>query len=100
MLLFCNIFCQTNYLSIYWTALHLICRVGRTLALPKMNDMKLFFRSLKGQSHGNQFLLTVYTVSTQLFVTLYLRNGMRYAYSCHGSRVDVICRMAPFLIYI
>ena len=26
-------FCQTNYLNIYWTDLHEICRIGRTLAV-------------------------------------------------------------------
>ena len=49
---FCD-FCQTNYLSIHGTDLHVICRICRTLAADKRYEV--IFRSLKGLCRGNQF---------------------------------------------
>ena len=34
-------FCQTNYLNVYLTDLHEICRIGNLW--PQTNDLKLFF---------------------------------------------------------
>jgi len=45
--------CHTNYLSIYRTDLHEICRIGRTLAADERPIV--IFRSLKGRCRGNQF---------------------------------------------
>jgi len=46
-------FFQTNYLNIHWTDLCEMYRNGRTLAVD--DDVKLFFRFLKGRCHGNHF---------------------------------------------
>ena len=46
---------ETNYLDIRQTDLYEICSDGRTLAVDE--DLKLFFRSLKGRCHGNQFFV-------------------------------------------
>jgi len=35
-------FCQTNHLNIYWTDLHEICRIGRTLAADKWREVNFF----------------------------------------------------------
>jgi len=46
-------FCQTDYLNIYRTDLHEICRIGGTSAVD--DDLKLLFRFLEGRCRGNQF---------------------------------------------
>jgi len=72
MLLFLfNDFCQPNYLSIYQTDLHQICRVGRTTWL-SMKDLELFFRSLKRRRHGDEFLLA--------YMVIYTANSYTYYY--------------------
>jgi len=53
-----NDFCQINYHNSYWTELHWICRVDRSMAL--------VFRSLKGCCRGNQFLLVFSASITEL----------------------------------
>ena len=36
-------FCQTNYLNIYQTDLHEICRIGRTLVVDERSEVIIFF---------------------------------------------------------
>ena len=47
-------FSQTNYLNIYRTDLHEICRIGRTLSVDERSEV-IFCRFLKGRCRGNQF---------------------------------------------
>ena len=47
-------FCQTNYLSIYCTDLHPICRDGRSMAVDYCDEVS-FFSFLEGRCRSNQF---------------------------------------------
>jgi len=41
-----NDFYQTNYLNTYWTDLHEICRIGRTLAVDERSEFNFFDLSM------------------------------------------------------
>jgi len=50
-------FCHTNYFNIHLTDLYKIWRDDITLAVNERPEI-IFFRSLEGCCHGNQFSLT------------------------------------------
>jgi len=76
-------FCQTNYLSIYRTVLHKICRVGRTLAVDERSKV-IFSICQRSLSWHPIFCL----LNPHLFITLYLHKKLSY---CRGT---VWCAMS------
>ena len=62
---FSNDFCQPNFLNIYQTYVHQICRVDRTMAVDKRREVS--FWSIKGRCRGNQFCGPNQAKTTQLW---------------------------------
>jgi len=63
-----NDFCQTNYLNIYWTYLHKICRFGRTLAVDERSEV-IFFDPSKDVAVATNYLLTESTPFSSHFIS-------------------------------
>jgi len=61
---FFNDFCQANYLNIYWTDLHQICRVARTTAVDERSEVS--FSILMDVAMATNFVDQIQAQSTQL----------------------------------
>ena len=52
-------FCHINYLNIYWTDLHEVCRIGRTSAVDERSEV-IFFDPPRDIAMVTNFVGTVY----------------------------------------
>ena len=52
-------FCQSNHLNIYWTDVHEICRIGRTLATDERSEV-IFFDPTRDDAVATNFVSKMY----------------------------------------